>query len=183
MTVQAFFKAAKAIVSFGASTNATCRQQIRDVVGELGDELDRALILTDSYLVGAKFSVDDAELSRYLADVDGKLMGSYREHHVCAGLYHLADRFEQLFDPAKLAVSMSSYGEIPKLIGDLKNGEQVVLDDLHDIADKLRSYSGDLHSGKTTRAEVLAAVEYHREEIARYRRSIKSKCRGVLAKL
>ncbi|MBA2781233.1 hypothetical protein [Billgrantia kenyensis] len=183
MSFQAFIDAAKSIISLGAKTNATARQEIREVVGKLGDELDRALSLTDSYLVGAKFSIDDDELSRYLADVDGKLMGSYYEHHICAGLYHLADKFDQIFDPTRFSVSLSSYTEIPRLINELKSGEQVVLDDLNDMATKLRDYSSQLLSGSMTREQVLKAVEYHREEIARYRKQIKQKRRTLLSKL
>lgn len=183
MSFKAFVDAAKAIVTVGASANASSRHEILDVVGKLGDELDRALSLTDSYLVGAKFSRDDSELSRYLADVDGKLMGSFLEHHICAGLYHLADKFEQIFDPTKFSVSVASFKEIPKLIGELKSGEQVVLDDLSDIADNLRDYSDALHTGRMTRAQVLDSVEYHREEIRRFRRIVKTQCRNVLSKL
>ncbi|MNB84854.1 hypothetical protein D3C81_1142320 [compost metagenome] len=183
MSFKVFLEATKSIITLGASTNATARQEIRDVVGKLGDELDRALSLTDSYLVGAKFSIDNNELSKYLADVDGKLMSSYYEHHICAGLYHLADKFAQVFDPTRFSVSLSNYSEIPQLVGELKNGEQVVLDDLRDIADKLRDYSSQLYSSKMTREQVLAAVEYHREEISRYRQSIKNKKRTLLNKL
>lgn len=183
MTIQAFLNAAKSIVTLGASTNAASRQEIRDVVGKLGDELDRALSLTDSYLIGAKYSINDSELSRYLANVDGKLMGSYYEHHICAGLYHLADKFEQLFDPTRFSVSIAAFHDVPKLINELRNGEQVVLDDLRNIADKLREYSTDLYANRMTRSQALDAVEYHREEVARYRRAIKVKRREVLAKL
>lgn len=183
MSFKAFIDAAKAIISVGASANASARQDIRDVVGKLGDELDRALSLTDSYMVGAKFSYDDNELARYLADVDGKLMGSYHEHHICAGLYHLADRFDQIFDPTRFSVSLSSYNEIPRLIDELKNGEQVVLDDLTDIAGELRDYSSQLVSGAMDREKVLSAVEYHREEIDRYRKKIRQKRRELLSKL
>jgi hypothetical protein len=174
MSFKAFLDAAKSIVTLGSSANAAARQDIRDVVGKLGDELDRALSITDSYLVGAKFSIDD---------VDRKLMGSYLEHHICAGLYQLADKFEQVFDPTRFSVSISNYNEIPKLIGELKNGEQVVLDDLSDIANNLRDYSNQLHSGIVNTEEVLKSVEYHREQVVRYRKQIKSKRRDLLAKL
>jgi hypothetical protein len=183
MSFKAFIDAAKAIISAGANANASARQDIREVVGKLGDELDRALSLTDSYLVGAKFSYDDNELASYLADVDGKLMGSYHEHHICAGLYQLADRFEQVFDPARFSVSIESYNEIPRLVDELKNGEQVVLDDLTDIASELRTYSSRLLSGMMDRDQVLGAVEYHREEIDRYRKKIRQKRRELLSKL
>lgn len=183
MSFKAFIEAAKSIITVGASTNAAARQEIRDVVGKLGDELDRALSLTDSYLVGAKFSIDDNELSSYLADVDGKLMSSYYEHHICAGLYHLADKFEQIFDPTRFSVSLSNYSEIPRLVNELKNGEQVILDDLTDIADKLREYSQELYSGSMTREQVLNSVEYHREEISRYRKKVRNQRRSLLSKL
>lgn len=183
MSFQAFIKAAKSIVTVGASLNATSRQEIRDVVGKLGDELDRALSLTDSYLTGAKYSIDDDELSRYLSDVDGKLMGSFYEHHICAALYHLADKFEQIFDPTKFSVSIASFDEIPRLVNELKNGEQVVLDDLQDIADKLREYANELISGLSDRENILKAIEYHREEVKRYRTQLKKKRREILSKL
>ena len=108
-TLPAFFNAAKSIVSLGASTNASCRQDIREIVGKLSDELDRALSLADSYLVGAQFSKDNAELSRYLASVDGTLMTSFNEHHICAGLYQLADKFGQVFDPTRFSVSITNW--------------------------------------------------------------------------
>lgn len=183
MSFKAFLGAAKSIITVGASTNATARQEIRDVVGKLGDELDRALSITDSYLVGAKFSIDDNELSRYLADVDGKLMNSYYEHHICAGLYHLADKFEQIFAPTRFSVSISNYNEIPRLVSELKNGEQVVLDDLTDIVKKLRDYSQELSTGSMSREQVLSSVEYHREEIYRYRNKVKRQRRTLLSKI
>lgn len=183
MSFKAFLNAAKEIITIGASINAASRYEIRTVIGELGDELDRALLLTDSYLVGAKFSIDDNELSHYLADVNGKLMNSFLEHHICAGLYHLADKFKQLFNPTKFTVSIASFRLIPKLIDELKNGEQVVLDDLQDIVDQLRNYSDSLHAGRITRAEILGAIESHRKEIGRYRQSIKIQRRSILSKL
>jgi hypothetical protein len=183
MSFKAFIDAAKAIVTAGASTNATSRQEIRDVVGKLGDELDRAFSITDSYLVGAKFSVDDNELARYLADVEGKLMNSYYEHHICAGIYQLADKFSQVFDPTRFSVAVAHYAEIPRLIDELKRGEQVMLDDLQDMAANLRHYSSSLHAGTMTRSQILDAIEYHRKEIDRYRRSVKARRREILQKL
>ena len=110
-------------------------------------------------------------------------MSSYYEHHICAGLYHLADKFEQVFAPTRFSVSLSNYREIPNLVRELKNGEQVVLDDLRDIADKLREYSSKLHSSEMTREHVLAAIEYHREELSRYRKLIKNNTRTLLNKI
>ena len=183
MSFKAFIDAAKSMINLGAATNAGARQEIREVVGKLADELDRALSLTDSYLVGAKYSIDNIELSRYLAEVDGKLMGSYREHHICAGLYQLADKFKQIFDPTRFSVDLANYSEIPKLINELMNGERVILDDLHEMANQLKHDSSQLYSGLTNREQVLTAVECHREEIERYRQQIKQQRRTLLSKL
>lgn len=183
MSFKAFIEAAKSIISVGTTTNAAARREIREVVGKLGDELDRALSLADSWLVGAKFCGDDVALARYLADMDGKLMGSFMEHQVCAELYHLADKFDQLFDPTRFAVSLAHHMEIPRLIGELKKGERVVLDDLTDIVDQLRDSSSRLHAGVMTRGQVLEGVERHREQVGRYRKSIRQERRDLLEKL
>jgi hypothetical protein len=178
-TLQAFFNAAKSIVSLGASTNASCRQEIRDIVGKLSDELDRALSLADSYLVGARFSKDDAELSNYLGSVDGKLMNSFYEHHICAGLYHLADKFGQVFDRTRFSVSIASYDEIPELIRHLKDGERAVLDDLQTMAQQLRDYAAQVaratpQTVEAIKLDLFNAVDYHRHELGKHRKKIKS---------
>lgn len=183
MSFKVFIEAVKSIITVGASANACARQEIRDITGELADELDRALSLADSYLIGAKFSVDDHELSRYLADVDSKLMGSFHEHHICAGLYQLADKFEQIFDPTRFAVSFQNYQEIPQLVNELKNGEQVVLDDLQEMAYHLRDYSDKLDGGRMNKDEILKSIEYHRSEIKKHRSQIKAKRRELMQKL
>ena len=61
--------------------------------------------------MGVQYSRDDQDLVQYLQSVNGKLMGSFQEHHVCAGLYQLADKFAQVFDPARFSVAMKSYSE------------------------------------------------------------------------
>ena len=53
-TLKSFFEMMKPLLTLGATTNASCRQEIRDVVGNLSDELDRALLLADSYLVAGE---------------------------------------------------------------------------------------------------------------------------------
>ncbi|MEF1251111.1 hypothetical protein [Vibrio owensii] len=183
MSFQTFIKSTKAIISLGASTNASCRKEIIDVVGKLSEELVRALDLADSYLVGAKFSIDDNELARYLADIDGTLMNSFKEHHICAGLYHLADKFEQVFDPMRFSVSLSNYQELPDLINELKNGDQVIIDDLQDLSHELRNYSNDIKSLASSRDDVLNAVEYHRVQLSKYRNQVKTQSRNIIKKL
>ena len=184
-TLKAFFDATKAIVLLGAKTNAACRQEMRDVIGRLADELDRALMLADSYLVGTRFSKDDKELIQYLEGANRKLTGTFLEHHICAGLYHLADKFKQVFDPTRFSVSISSYREVPELIAHLRNGERAVLDDLDEIAQELADYSYKLAAAGPQGAEPIKtalfdAVEYHRLELAKRRKKIKSLRRRVI---
>lgn len=183
MAIKAFIAAVKPIISLGASTNAACREEITKAVGSLNDELIRALDLVDSHLVGAKFSIDDNELSRYLAHTDGTLMTSFKEFHICASLYSLADKFDQIFSPIKLSVNVANLAEIKNLIKELANGEKIIIDDLQDILNELRNYSSQLHSGVTIREDVLLAIETHRREINRHKSLIKSKYREILKKL
>lgn len=187
-TLKAFFNAVRPIVTLGASTNASCRQEIRDVVGKLSDELDRALLLADSYLAGARYSKDDTELFQYLSQVDSKLMSSFLEHHICAGLYHLADRFDQVFDPTRFSVSVHSYREIPELISHLKNGERAVLDDLDEMARQLKDYASRLRSASPTetdgvKQEIFNAIDYHRHELEKHRKTVKRLRRKIVDSL
>ena len=183
-TLAAFYEAGKTVVSLGASTNASCRQEIREVVGRLADELDRALSLADSYLVGVQFSKDDNEMARYLANVDQNLMKSFLEHHICAGLYHLADEFKQVFNPKRFSISISNHQEIPNLITLLKNGERAVLDDLDELATDLRDLGTKLRTSKDSvksevRQEITNSVEYHRQALTKHRRRIKTLRRKI----
>lgn len=183
MSFKAFLDAAKSIITLGAAANASARQDIRTVVGELSDALERALALTDTYLVGATFAGDDQALARYLADINGTLMGCYHEQQICGELYQLADKFEQLFDPTRFSVAVASYRDIPRLIGELKNGERVILDDLEDMVQALRAESVQLYGGTRSRAQVLAVVEHHRQQISYYRQQLKTRRRQLLAAL
>lgn len=183
MSFKTFIDLAKSIIEIGAKANASARADIRNAVGELGDELDRALSIADSYLIGAKFSEDDHKLARHLACIDGTLMNSYHEHQICVALDHMADRFKQTFDPAKFSVSLSRFNEIQKLIEELKNRERVVLDDLSEITDQLRDISSQLLDGDISRKEVLESVERHRNTIGDYRKEIKNKRRELLDNL
>lgn len=186
-TLKAFFDAGKSIVTLGAKTNASCRQEIRNVVGSLSDELDRALRLADSYLVGAQFSKDDNELSIYLLDVDRKLMHSFLEHHICAGLYHLADRFGQVFDPVKFSVTISNYHEIPALISHLKSGERAVLDDLDEMAQQLRNEGDRLRNNPgqadEIKRDIFNLIDYQRHVLEAHRKKIKNLRRKVIDSL
>lgn len=183
-TLKAFFEAGKTILSMGSSANASSREEIRNVIGQLSDELDRALMLADSYLMGVQYSRDDQDLVQYLQSVNGKLMGSFQEHHVCAGLYQLADKFAQVFDSTRFSVAISNYNEIPILVNHLKSGERAVLDELDDITQALQAQAillkkatpADVDAIKlnisNTVSQSRSAIEKHRKQIKAMRRKI-----------
>ena len=187
-TLSSFFNAVKPVITAGAATNASGRHEIRSVVGELCDQLDRALALADSYLAGAQYSRDNVELESYLANIDGKLMCSFSEHHVCAALYALGDKFSQLFDPTRYSVSLSNYFEIPELISHLRNGERAVLDDLDEMTSQFRDLAGRLRISSpdeidTVRQEIFATIGEQRAELAKHRKEIKAKRRLIVDKM
>ena len=184
-TLKVFFDAATSILSLGASTNAACRREIRDVTGKLADELDRALSLADSYLAGVRDPRDDAALVGYLRDAGGALRTLLGENDVCGALYHLADRFAQVFDPTRFSVSVTSHHEIPELIDKLRDGERAVIDDLEEMVGSLRDLAHDLDSAapedvKPVRNRILAAVQAHRAEVKAQRAQIKAMRRRIV---
>jgi hypothetical protein len=187
-TLSSFFNAVKPVLIAGAATNASGRNEIRTVVGELCDQLDRALMLADSYLAGAHYSRDNIELESCLANIDGKLMSSFSEHHVCDALCALADKFSQLFDPTRYSVSLSNYFEIPELISHLRNRERAVLDDLDEMTTQFRDLAGRLRISSldeidTIRQEIFAAIGEQRAELAKHRKKIKAKRRLIVDKI
>jgi len=187
-TIKAFFDATKAFVSLGATTNATCRQTIRETVGQLADELERALVLADAYLAGVRYAKDDQDLIQYLQGARMKIMTNLTENHVCAGLYQLADRFEQIFDPLRLSLSIGSYHAIPALIQHLKNGERAVLDDLDVIIQQLQDYAARIYTASQAdlpalKRELDQSLEGYRTQLSTQRAAIKSLSRQAIDSL
>ena len=123
-----------------------------------------------------------------MSNVDKTLMSTFLEHHICAGLYKLADRFKQVFDPARFSVSLQNYREIPELVSQLQNGERAVLDDLDDMAQQLRDYGVRLNGASQIDAiqvkkDIFNAIEYHRHKLGEYRKQIKRLRRKVIDSL
>lgn len=190
MTLVEMLKTAVAdILKLGPSVNAASRKEIIDVVGNLADELDRALAAGESYLTGARYSIDDAELIRYLDNAESTLMRSFMEHHVCAGLYHLADRMTQIFDPLKLCIDVRHYGEVINLIDRLRNGERSILDDLDALVADMRNHSNQLGVASSpaqvasVKSSIDQSIAYYKEKLAAKRRKLKSIRRALTDKL
>jgi hypothetical protein len=187
-TLEAFFSAAKSIVSLGATANANNRAQIRTIVGGLADQLDRALVIADVYLAGALVIQDSKELEAYLLPGYSKVMQDFHEYKVCSALYQLADEFSQVFDTKRLSVSMGEMSEIRELIDRLRDGERAVIDSLDAIIQRLYNLALELQSAGprkalTVRRRVSSAVEESRTQIASQRKQIKAIARRINDKM
>ena len=182
--INEFGKALASIVKFGSKLNKDQREEVRKVVGELADELDRAIRLAQFYLEGAKNIKDRVDLSDYLRSGSQKLMGSYSEYKVCAGLYDLHDRFDQLFDPVKYSVSFGNIDKIHRLIDNLSHGERMVIDDLdnlllslRDLADELDA--SDLDEEEGIKKEIQVTLNIEHASLEEHRKLIKTTTRQV----
>ncbi len=143
-------KSLQEVISAGREENADQRQKIRDIVGELGDQLNRAFLLVDIYLDGAKPIRDRHQLAAYLWSAHEKLRASFNDYQVCSGIRQLADEWKQVFDTTRYAVAIGQADRLYALIEALEFGEGMVLDDLDDtrlkcsqFADKIDSMADD----------------------------------------
>ncbi|MGJ8678091.1 MAG: hypothetical protein ACSHX0_11280 [Akkermansiaceae bacterium] len=182
--ISEFTKSITNIVRIGGKLNNDQRKEIRDLVGELGDELDRAIRLAQFYLEGGKGIRDSLEMSDYLVSGSHKLMGSYHEYKICAGLYALHDRFDQIFDPVKLAISVGSIQKIHDLINDLSHGERMVIDDLDSMFLSLKELANDLQNAAPDEEEgiknsIKVALKIEHQSLEEHRKRIKMTMREV----
>lgn len=187
-TLEAFFSAARSIVTLGAQTNAANRAEIRNVVGGLADQLDRALALADAYLGGALVIKDRRELEIYLVGSYSKILQDFHEYKVCSALYQLADEFKQVFNTKRLSVSVGELAEMKLLIERLRDGERAVIDSLDATMQRLAGLGVELGSTSARKApdvrrQVVAAVADGRKQIARHRRQVKALTRRITDKM
>jgi hypothetical protein len=183
-TLEAFFSAAKSIVTLGAKANAENRAEIRTVVGNLADQLDRALALADVYLGGALVIKDPKELETYLVASYTKIMQDFHDYKVCSALYQLADEFKQLFSSKRLSVSVGELAETKALIERLRDGERAVIDSLEAIMQRLSNLGVELGSAgprkvPTVRRQISIAVGEGRAQIANHRKHVKTLARRI----
>ena len=183
-----FTNAAVGLVKLGPSLDRKQRQEIRDAVGELADELTRALVLAEAYLAGAKNSRDSADLAIYLRDAPNKLMQSFSEYKICGGLYALEDRFDRVFDPTRLSVAAGSLGEFRALIQSLSFGERMVIDDLDGLMAKLRGLADELDATApgehdAVRAKIMATMTVEMTRLEDQKKLIKKSMREAFSKM
>jgi hypothetical protein len=123
--------------------NSKQRQEIRDVVGELADELDRGLQLVKFRVDGAiriatSSSSPPGELDAYLAESEVKLSNSFSEFKICRGIREKRDHFAQLFHPAKASIRTENIGKVERLLGELERDERLIYDEVGPLLNDLR---------------------------------------------
>jgi hypothetical protein len=180
-----FQAVAKDLVKAGPNINASARKEIRQVVGALGDDLENALDVTIVYLRSGTGIVEAKKLAQHLNDAPAKLLGYYKEFKVCDGLYGLRDEFKQVFNPKRLALSITNFWRIPNLVTDLASGERTVLDDLREIVNELSKHATTLRSqrGPRDRAAVLPVHRRLRDmitDLEQRKKAIKNSVRAIV---
>jgi hypothetical protein len=183
-----FMDAAIGVVKVGPKLDRAQRQEIRDVIGQLADELDRALTLTEAYLAGARNSRDAADMAAYFREAPNKLMQGFNEYKICGGLYALEDRFQRAFDPARLSVSAGNLQQFRRLISSLGYGERMIIDDLDDLMIRLRSLADDIDQAPHdeyagVRDQVLAVLRLEEVKLRNKKKEIKSSTREAFRQL
>lgn len=173
------------IIKLGPKLNGEQRAEIRKIVGELGDELQRALKMSIMYLEKVPRIADDQEYSNYLSNATAKLLHAFNEFEICSGIYGLHDRFNQAFDPAKYSINLGSIQKVHDLIDSLSNGEQMVIDGMDKLTEELRNMSWEFDAAigedkEAIRTQINTFVKLNINSIESDRKNIKSTVREVI---
>jgi len=116
--------------------NADQRQETRDAVDGIADELTRGLNLVIQRIEGAKRIAlskergSKKELIDYLNHNEIKLFGAFSEFKICRGLREKRDHFKQLFHPAKATVRRENIQKVSDLLQDLESDERLIIDEV-----------------------------------------------------
>jgi len=150
--------------------NRENRKLIRETILLLQAELERALTMAMYYLDGAARIKGKPELIEHLSMAPQKLLESYNQYKICAGIYGLADEFNEVFTSLPGAIDIQSIESVKSLITSLAGGENMVVDGLRnttlllaDCANELANLDGDEFEIK--KREVLSRVGLERANI------------------
>lgn len=113
--------------------NKEKREEIRRIVGALGDELERSIEMCQVYLNGAIQISNKEEFVHYLQNAPKKLSNAFKEYRICSHLHELNDRMEQVFNSTKLAVRLGKVSTINELLSHLQYGERSIIDDVDEL--------------------------------------------------
>ena len=169
--------------------NRENRKEIREVVLALESELDRSIMLAILYIDGVSRIKPRQELLDHLYGAPTTLMEAYNQFKICAGLYGLADRFDEVFSTVKGSISIGHVATVTDLIRELSNGERMVIHGLRGMTDMLAESARELEKlsdgadFNERRSRLLDRLDIERNElkmqVAWLRRTVKE----VLAKL
>lgn len=165
--------------------NADTRKELREVLVEFQSEMERVMTVAILHLDGIRRIKDKAELIAYLDGAESSLLHSCNQHKICAGLYELADRFKQVFDPVRGAVDLTRVASLADMIRTLAGGERSVLEGLrdtitmlHEQATDLSALSGPEYDERLTTLHQRVAME--RDELRRKQKWLSDTVADVL---
>lgn len=161
--------------------NATQRQETRDAVGSVADELNRGLELVAIRIEGAKIIASAKqrnarnELVTYLNhDVwKNELSKAFSEFKICRGLREKRDHFKQLFHPAKAAVRRENRTKVTALFNQLEYDERMIIDEVGSLLTKLREDAlQDVSAFLESADEAIQQVHRRQKRVKRLARRI-----------
>jgi hypothetical protein len=162
--------------------NRENRKEIREVVLSVQTEMERAIELAILYIDGTKRIIPKQELIVHLQGASSNLMSSYNEFKICAGLYGLADRFDEVFSSIKSAINVGQIKAVEDLIRDLANGESLVINGLRVITEKMYTYGHDLNNlsdddFESKKSQIIQRLDLEvqsmRSQLNMFRKSVK----------
>lgn len=181
-----FISSVREVVSWGSSVQEKEQKEIISIVGELSDELNRSIDLLVIYLNGIKANREKVELVPYLRTGRDTLLRSFREFHVCGGLYGLKTKFDSLFNPSGMSVNMFNKGTISQLIDELAGGERMVFDDLNETFETLGSCADKLDNSidetldDEIMNELISYVDALKVELSANKKNISNTARSII---
>lgn len=157
--------------------NAKQRQEIRDAVGGVADELVRGLDLVAQRIEASKRIAESkharVELREYLGKSALKLGQSFSEFKICRGLREKRDHFTQLFHPVRFTVRRQNVTKVARLLQELERDERMIIDEVGPLFRKLRVEAGRPAAQFLARAdEALRQVEMRKAKVRRLARRV-----------
>jgi len=162
--------------------NAAQRQETRDAVGGVADELHRGLDLVAQRIEGAKIIASSKrrgakkELVRYLLESEGQLVSAFSEFKICRGLREKRDHFQQLFHPARRSVRIQNMATVTHLLSELESDERLIIDEVGPLLMELRKAAGRSLKGFGPEADhALKQIKNRQRSVKRTARKIHDK--------
>jgi len=184
--ISEFISSVREVVSWGSSVQKNEQKEIIEIVGELSDELNRSIDLLNIYLDGIKTNKEKDDLVSYLRTGKDTVFTSFREFHVCGGLYGLKTKFSGLFSASGASVNMFNKGTIERLIDDLSGGERMIFADLNDTFEELRGYGDRLDNTfdeneiEEIKGEMLTFVRALKVDLSASKKNITNTARAIV---